>query len=452
VFPSCRRRLALLAATILATSALVRSAGAAPRADSTVADAWRLENGLEVRTLHVPRAAGVSVTLAFRAGSDYEPARQEGLSELLAELQFTCAAGDVPERTREEMASLRPLGWEVRPGSRLVRFTEIATRAQLPGVLQQTAARLAGVRVTDADVKSALTRVRRDAGARLFGGAGDALYWRSSLLARGLSDDQILRRAGFPGLEKLTGRDVTPLLSRWYQPGNASLALAGDLKGVDVRAIVQSLFGRLPGGTAMPDTVRLALRGSKHVVPWKELRASAGVVAIAAPALTDSLHPGFYLGLLVTGPAVANAWGPPQAPLASRFQYSIFDEPELIRLYPPVRADATDPDLLAGALFEQLHVMGARMVQASLMDQMRRSVRWLLGGELTPEVLAEFRRAPGGLGTVSNGLATRALWMGDAFWTDYLHRFDTLRIGHSYYYEWLSDQAHQTLLLLRPAR
>ena len=117
-------------------------AAAQMRADSTVADAWKLANGLEVRTLHVPHAPGVSITLAFRAGSGYDPAGREGLAELLAELQFTSAAGDVPERTREEMASLRPLGWESRPGTRLVRFTEIATRTQLAGVLQQVAKRL----------------------------------------------------------------------------------------------------------------------------------------------------------------------------------------------------------------------------------------------------------------------------------------------------------------------
>jgi len=163
---------------------LAAPAAAQMRADSTVADAWKLANGLEVRTLHVPHAPGVSITLAFRAGSGYDPAGREGLSELLAELQFTSAAGDVPERTREEMASLRPLGWESRPGTRLVRFTEIATRTQLAGVLQQVAKRLAGVQVTEAGLKAALVSVRRDAGGRLFGQPSDVLYWRAGLIAR----------------------------------------------------------------------------------------------------------------------------------------------------------------------------------------------------------------------------------------------------------------------------
>jgi hypothetical protein len=421
------------------------------RPDSTIADAWRLENGLEVRTLHVPHAKGVSVTLAFRAGSGYDPAGREGLSELLAELQFTSAAGDVPERTREEMASLRPLGWESRPGTRLVRFTEIATQAQLAGVLQQAARRLAGVQVTDADVKAAVATVRRDAGSHLFGEPADVLYWRVGLLARGLNDEQLVRRASLQGLERLTSKDLLPLLKSRFQPGNASLALAGNLSGVDVHALVGALFGKLPGGPALPDTVQSRLGGGKRVTPWKGLEAPVGVIAVESPALADTLHPSFYLGMLVTGPGVINSWGQPTPPLNSRFQYSIFDEPELVRFYPPVRADATDPDLIAGALAEQLQVVGAQLVDKGVLETVSRSVSWLLGGEIPVEVMGRLVADPGGLGTLSNGLATRALWMGDAFWAGYLRRFRSQRIGHSYFYDWMADAKHQATLLLTPA-
>jgi len=444
---SRRSRLALLLPLLL----LAAPAGAQVRSDSTVADAWRLDNGLEVRTLHVPHAPGVSVTLAFRAGSGYDPAGREGLSELLAELQFTSAAGDIPERTRAEMASLRPLGWESRAGTRLVRFTEIATTAQLAGVLQQVAKRLAGVQVTDAGLKSALAEVRRDAGSRLFGEPSDVLYWRVGQVARGLTDEQLLSRASFKGLEKLTVKDVEPLLRSRFQAGNASLALAGDLAGIDVRALVGALFGKLPGTPAWPDTVHVRLRGGKRALPWKDLSAPVGVIAVESPSLADTLHPAFYLGMLVTGPGVIGSWGPPQPPLVSRFQYSLFDEPELVRFYPPVRADATDPDLVAGALYEQLQVVGGQMVDKSVLDGVRRSVSWLLGDEIPIEIMTRLRSDPGGLGTLSNGLATRALWMGDAYWTDYLRRFRTLKIGHSFYYAWMADAKHQTTLLLTPA-
>lgn len=444
------RLVRLLVALALAATAPVAHAATLP--DSTVREAWRLENGLELRTIHVPGAAGVAITVAYRAGSGYEPAAHEGLSALLAEIQFTSAAGDVPERTREELSSLRPLGWEVRPGTRLVRFTEIATHDQLPGVLQQVAKRMAGVTVTDADVRAALTNVRRDAGARLFGSASDVLYWRPAAMARGWSDERLVRAAGLHGLDRLTARDLTPWLKRWYHAGNASLAVAGDLAGHDLRAIVTSLFGPLAGGPALPDTVQVKLQGAKRTVPWNDLAAPAGAIAVTGPALTDSLHPAFFLSMIITGPAITEAWGPPKPPHTTRFQYSLLDEPELVRFYPPVRTDATDPDLLAGSLYEHLVVVGAQNVMGSILNRVKRSVAWLLGGDLPRELKARMQADAGGLGTLSSGSATRALWMGDSFWAGYLERFDRMLIGHNYFYEWLSAPEHQSTLLLTPAR
>jgi hypothetical protein len=436
--------------------ALASLLGAAPAlaqegaADSTVRESWRLANGLEVRTLHLPGAGGVAVTLAFRAGSGYEPAGLEGLSELLAEVQFTAPAGDIPERAREEMASLRPLGWESRPGSRLVRFTEVATRAQLPGVLQQAARRLAGVTPTDADVHRALAEVRRDLGSRLFGDPADALYWRTAALARGLDDQRLVRLAGLAAFERFGAADVAPWLKRWYHAGNASLGLAGDLSGLDVRALVESLFGALQGGAANPDTVELRLHGLRRSVPWKGLDAPVAAIAVVAPPLTDSLHPGFYASMLFTGPALSQMWGGPKAPLRTRFQYSLMDEPELVRFYPPAADKERDPEHVAGALYELLRVVGGQQVAGPMLIRVKRSVRWLIGGELPPEVRARLRTDPAGLATVANGLATRALWMGDGFWSGYLKRFDRTLLGHNYFYPLITQPERQSTLLLTP--
>jgi len=444
-----RAAILLLAGFVLGPAT---GASAQPRSDSTVAAAWRLDNGLEVRTLHVPHAPGVSVTFAFRAGSGYDPAGRDGLAELLAELQFTAAAGDVPERTREEMSSLRPLGWESRSGTRLVRFTEIATKAQLPGVLQQSARRLGGVKVTPEVLKTAVARVRRDAGSRLFADPADLLYWRAGLIARGADDEQLLRLASLPGLDKLALKDIEPMLRLRYNPGNASLALVGDLSGVDVRALVGSLFGSLPKGPTMPDTVQVRLHGTKRVTPFKGIEQPLGVIAVEAPALSDTLHPSFYLGMLITGPGVIKNWGKPDPPLVTRFQYSLFDEPELVRFYPPVSKDAIDPDVIAGALYEQLMIIGGQLADDKVLEAVRRSVRWLLGDVLPREILARVSVDPGALATISNGIATRALWMGDAYWADYLRRFKSLKIGHNYWYEWLADAKHQTTLMLVPSQ
>jgi len=437
---------------MLACLAAAGPARAQEPAESTVREAWRLANGLEVRTLDLPGASGVAVTLAFRSGSGYEPAGLEGLSELLAEVQFTAPAGDIPERTREEMASLRPLGWESRPGTRLVRFTEVAARAQLPGVLQQVARRLAGVAPADADVRRALNEVRRDFGSRLFGEPADVLYWRTEALARGLDDQRLVRLAGLAAIERHGPADLVPWLRRWYHAGNASLGIAGDLSGLDVRALVESLFGPLPGGAANPDTVTLRLHGVRRSVPWKGLESPVGSIAVIAPPLTDSLHPGFYASMLFTGPALSQSWGGPKPPLRSRFQYSLLDEPELVRFYPPAPEGSRDPEAVVGALRDMLALMDGKLVTGPMLSRVKRSVRWLVGGELPPEVRARLRTDPAGLATVANGMATRALWMGDAFWEGYLARFDRTLLGHNYFYSLINRPERQSTLLLFPER
>ncbi|MEQ1834740.1 MAG: insulinase family protein [Candidatus Eisenbacteria bacterium] len=441
---------ALATFVLLALTAL--PARALTLADSTESEHWRLDNGLEVRTRHVPGTTGIAIALAFRAGSGYDPAGLEGLAELLAELEFTTAAGDVPERTREEMTSLRPLGWEARTTRELVRFTEIVTPAQLPGALQQFATRMASPVVTDASLKAAVARVRRDAGARYFGQPADVLYWRSDAIARGADDPALLRLASLPGLAKLNAKDASARLHTYYQPGNASLALAGNLAGVDVRAVVQALFGKLAAAPAMPDSVSSRLSGQRRATVWNGLDQAAGVVASAAPALRDSLHPGFFLGLLVTGAALNTNWGAPTGGLAARFQYSLLDDPELVRFYPPIPPATTDPEVLTGALDEQFAVIGGQIVSTMILGRVRNSVRWLVGGELPADLMGRVRRDPSGLGTLASGAATRALWHGDAFWADYLQRLDRLNLGHSNFYEWLADPGHQSVLLLQSAK
>src|SRR6185436_11838090 len=153
----------------------------------------------------------------------------------------------------------------------------------------QLAHRMGGVRVDDAGVKRALASVRRDRGARYFGEVADGLYWRSAAVARGLSDEQLVRINSLTNLDKLTAKDLAPWLQRWYHAGNASIAIVGDLSGVDMHKVVSSLFGPLAGGTALPDTVEVRLKGARRVSTWKSLEAPVGAVASYSPALTDSL-------------------------------------------------------------------------------------------------------------------------------------------------------------------
>jgi len=444
--------------TLPATILLLALAALAPRAasaahllaDSTLADAWRLSNGLEVRVRHVPAAHGVAITLAYRAGELTEPAGGEGLATLLAELQFTSPAGPIPERSRQEMESLRPLGWGVEVHDHLALFTEVAAAGQLPGVLRQVATRMRGVQVTDSSFAHALHAVRRDLGERTFGSPAGALYFRTRALAAGLDDERILRIASGRGLAGLNAAQAGELLRKLYVPANASLAIVGDLSNLSVRDVIEHEFAGIPGGTAAPDTAWLRLRPATRASEFPGLKTAVGAVGVFAPALDDSLHPAFYLGMLLAGGMWTSALGAAAPPLDSYFHYAVLDEPEMAQFSAVPPAGTTDPHLLAMRLKSELEDFRGMAVTAPVLDQVRANVDWLLGGPLPPGLLQQSRQDPAVLSTLSMSMATRACWRGDAFWNQYRLRFENTRRGHSTFIEWMEAPEHQAVLLLTP--
>ncbi len=443
---------------LFATVLLLALAVCAPRAataahllpDSTLADSWRLANGLEVRMRHIPGARGVAITLAYRAGEASEPADRRGLASLLAELQFTSPAGTIPERSRQEMESLRPLGWALEVHNHVVLLTEVAASEQLPGVLRQVATRMRGVQVTDSSFAHALRSVRRDLGERAFGAPGAALYYRVRAVAGGLDDNGILRAATAGDLAGLGATRASALLRTLYVPANASLAIAGDFSNVDLRAVVEHEFADIPGGTAAPDTAQVRLRPDARISTLGGLAAPVGVVGVIAPALDDSLHPAFYLGTLLAGGMWTNTLGAPAAPLASYFNYSVLNEPELAQFSTPVPVGTTDPLVLRTKFGDVMEEFRGMAVTAPVIRMMRANVDWLLGGPLPAGLLRESRLDPGVLGMLTMSMATRACWRGDAFWDTYRERFENSKRGHSTFLRWMEAPEHQALLLLTP--
>src|SRR5258706_2300812 len=152
--------LTIVIASGLPSPAEAATAPATMLADSTFAQGWKLANGLRVVTRHIPGSGGVAMTMAYGVGGDDDPPGREGLTMLLAEVGFTAAAGDIPERSRTELASQRPLGWSFLPTRRTTMFTEISTPARFPGVLKEIATRMRGVTVTRDGLREALGNVR----------------------------------------------------------------------------------------------------------------------------------------------------------------------------------------------------------------------------------------------------------------------------------------------------
>ncbi len=389
--------------------------------DSTITDRWTLSNGLTVVTRHIPRLTRVSMTLSYGSGTSQDPPGREGIARLLAEVAYLGAASDVPERSREEMSSLRPQGWNLKVAPFFTQLTEISSHATFPGVLHQVAARAHGVTLSEPLLATAIAAVKRDLAEQYADKPELALYHQVRGLAEGALPQRMARYASGAGLDRLPPDELNNLLALRYMPSNAVLAIAGNLGDYDVRRMVESQFGDIPGGTRESPVIR-RLQPGVRILPLRSVVKSAGVVAILAPTLTDSLHGDFCINSLLLGSFFRNQWGPPEAPLTTRFEYSIVDEPDLVRLYVPMERSTSDSARVADDLIYTMSELPMENAGPDAYRDVIDHVDWLLGGALPPGLLRRLKSDPGTLYTLSTNMAAREYWGGPEFWALYRER------------------------------
>ncbi len=441
----------LLPLTVLLLAALVRPSGAAPRLleDSTSVERWRLANGLEVVARNVPGAAGIAVTVGYRAGSGYDDAAAPGRAELLADLVYYGPAGDTPERTPEELGDVRPLGWGLRVNHRLVLLTEIVSSAQLPGVLQEAATRMRPDAPSDAALRASLRRVGATLARRWFSDPDQVPYFRVGELAHGTTDAHLVDAASTKSLARLKPGDVAALRRRFYNPSNAVLSLAGDLSGWDLHALVDAAFGGLAAGAAQTEPAAPVVKADGRVSHVSGITAPRAAVALLGPSVDDSLHASFYLAATLVGAAFGEPYTR-NGSTRSHFSYALYDEPELLRLFPEVPADAADLRAVDAEMEARLVDVQNQMADGMLLDRVRASLQWLLGGPMPRPLVERLGRDASGLGTLATNQASRVLWKGDAFWLRYLGVFLTAPYDHTFWIDPLMRTDHQARLLLLP--
>ena len=439
---------------ILCSLFAARTTLAEPRrlTDGTTTDRWTLPNGLEVVMRDVPGARAISIAWGYHYGLDHDPADEPGLAALMAEVAFTAPAGDTPGRTRDEMESLRPQGWSLRVTRRQTLFNETATASQFPGVLHQIAGRMRGVTVTDAELRDALATVRRTLGERYFGAADQALYWQVREYARGLDKAGVVALASAKGLDRETPAGLQQAIARAYVPANGVLVLAGDLASLELRAIVASEFGALPPGERLPPPPAARLDSVTVILERPELKGPVGVLGLVAPALTDTLHPSFFMALLLLGGQAREAWGAPAPPLVTRFQYSLLDDPGFARLYPrPAPQQAADPRSLSTVLDGLVDDLLGAVVQRGTYDGFRYNMLWMMGGPMTHALAESVTQDPAALNVLCSSLASQALWGDETFWAAYRRRFDfSVAPTFNRWADYLKDPRHHALLVLAP--
>ncbi len=442
--------------SVIACAALL-ALGAAPAhaarmlADSTSVDGWTLENGLRVVVRQVPGAGADVVVVAYPAGRDDDPEGEEGFTELMAEAAFMAQSGEIPARSRADLDSQRPVGWNVQVERRRTELAEMATPDQFPGVLHQVALRMRGVDLTDEVVARARTALAERRAQTVGADLGAELYVEAGQMAAGWDHARFERWMSGAGLAKLRARDLAPRIAESYVPARAVLSLAGDFRGIDLRTFIENEFGDIPAGTPRADVMPPPAQSPvSAVVKHPGLDLPVGCIGIAAPALTDSLHPSFFLTALILGAHATRLWSGTGV-VRSHFQYSILDDPSLVRLYPPIVAANWKPENMQQQLGALITTFASLTIALDQAEHMKTAVAWLLGGPLPGPLLARVRTDHAVLYRVCSNAATRELWGGEAFWEVYRRRFDPARsAGDERWPAYMKDPARAIGLIYAP--
>ncbi len=421
-------------------------------ADTTIVDSWQLPNGLRVVTRDIRRAPAISVTLAFGTGSERDPQGREGRALLFAHTAFLSAAGEFPQRSLAELETARPLGWRIEVGRRHTRLTEVATLEQFPGVLHQFAQRLGSVAPTAASLAAAKKAVVAQLSENYRGQLAVALNYQVRDLGTRGGYDLALAYAVGKGVEAATLRETLDSLRALYVPANAVLSLAGNLSGsgVDVKRAIEGEFGGITGGTRAPEIPAQPIVPRIQLVEWAGIEHAVGVIGLIAPALADTSHPSFYLHSLLVGGHMINGWGRTQQ-IPSPFQYSLLDDPEMLRFYPPVTPSDMDSTRIREAYNEGILALSKTTITYEEYSQLHGSVMWMLGGPMNADLRRRARTDPGVLAALSTTAAMRELWGGEAFWASYRERF--LAIDRPVFARWADyfmSPTHQVQVIFAP--
>jgi hypothetical protein len=404
------------------------AAAAESLSDSTRVEHWKLANGLRVTTRDASWATSVAISLAYDMGSDDDPADRDGLAQTLCELAFTGATETLPERSRDELDSQRPYGWSFNATRRMTLLTEVAAPSQFPGVLSQVADRMRGVKVTREGLKAAVQTARDVQNSQIFGPPATSLFYIAREVARGRKEDAMQKHAAAADLDRLTPAQAQAEMARRFVPANAALAIAGNLRGVDVRQLVQNLFGPIAAGTPFAHTKADPLRSGDYIVQFPRAGKSVWAMGILAPALTDSLHPAFYLNTLVMHSYFDEIWRS-DTDNATHLLYALIDEPDLARILPPPNAKNATIEALSFMIEGSMAGLFREVITREDYDVVRDRALWIVGGAMDSSMLVQARTQPAQWHTLARSMAARELRGGEAFWSDYRRRFETQRIG-----------------------
>jgi zinc protease len=301
---------------VLGLAVLVIPGLASARLNLADATVERLDNGLTVIVLEEPAFPLVSVQTVYRVGAKHEPIGGAGLAHFLEHMAFR-STENFPDT--QVVSSIYAAGGEWHGYTWLDLTTYFATvpRDDLDLLLRIEADRMARVLIPEADIEAERGAVLTE----MHGYENDpmavlhdyVLYL--SFLAHPYRNNTIGWESDVAGIRHA---ELVAFYRQHYHPGNAVLAVVGDVRAAEVLERVQRHFAALEGRapSAGPRTVEPPQRGERRIRLQGPVQRKHFKIAWRAPSVHSPDFAAFLVlqELLAGGAGVSflqNDWGTP---------------------------------------------------------------------------------------------------------------------------------------------
>jgi zinc protease len=244
-----------------------------------------LSNGLKVLLFPNPKAPVVSVQVWYKVGSMDEPLGKSGLAHLTEHLMFR---GTRKYGPKQFSRIIQKNGGQDNAftGRDYTAYFENLASDRLAIALDLEADRMTGLAVDEEKFRTENLVVREERRLRVKDDPSASLF--EEVIAAAYKSHPYKRpiTGWMEDLEELTHEDFLSFYRTYYQPGNATLVIAGDFQPDAVLPLIEKTFGQIPPGP-LPRRYRIKeppQETEKRVVLRREAQLPYLVTAFHVPS------------------------------------------------------------------------------------------------------------------------------------------------------------------------
>ncbi|MEP6654163.1 MAG: pitrilysin family protein [Myxococcales bacterium] len=243
---------------------------------------WELPNGLKVLFLADHKAPVATVQIFYHVGSKDEHVGNRGVAHMFEHLMFKGSVHVPPE---EHSRLLKEVGGQVNAFTTedVTAFHQTVPPSIVDFAIKLEAERMRGLRLFPATVDSERKVVEEEKRLRIDNNPIGQAIERFRGLAYTVHPYRWTAAGTIEDLERILPADCQAFYDTYYQPGNATLVVVGDIDEASVRRSAQTHFGGLPRGPQPP-------RVLVEEPPQKAPRSATLNLEVSLPVLVGGYH------------------------------------------------------------------------------------------------------------------------------------------------------------------